>query len=478
MKSSVTIPVYSDQDLTPKAQDVIREVVNSGFPDHIVRFGEWYPGYSGDSKVLVFGNMPDAPANYKKTQFVNTYSIAQMMTKANAATVLKSAVRQFIQEPEKIPFHKPLWTKLIGDFKRYPWDFSKPAVIDIETDGNLGKVNTPEEVNIISVAIYQEGLAPLVLLGIWDEDEERTRPLSQVALDMLAKLLPLFEYAIYHNGKFDIRVLNRLLGVELRNSFDTMLAHHVLNQAAGDHKLKHLCRQYLGAPEWEADLKKYTKGGGHYELIPSHLLALYNGWDVYWTYKLYEFLFPQIEADEEAMKAFALEMAYADFLLEVEQWGIPFDAKYATELGSILSLEVQAHTDSLRGIVGDGKFNPGSWQQIKKVVSELWKMELESTDAEHIEELKQFAIEYQMRELQAFCEHLLAFRKAKKALGTYVQGWTSFSRDGRVHPTYLVHGTSTGRLSSSSPNAQNVPRDKKIRRLVALSGEKIEPIPF
>jgi DNA polymerase I-like protein with 3'-5' exonuclease and polymerase domains len=210
-------------------------------------------------------------------------------------------------------------------------------------------------------------------------------PLSVSQLNDLAWILPQFEYVIYHNGKFDIRVLNRVLGVELVNSFDTMLAHHVLNHAAGDHKLKHLAKYYFGAEDWEGDIKRYLTKGAYYEHIPRRRLVEYNGYDVYWTYKLYELFKPLIEADENNQKAFMLEMSYADFLLDVENVGIPFDTEYAKELAVTLEEYIEDARGHLRSIVGNPKFNPGSHVQIKKYLLDTHGVVVASTDVDNIE---------------------------------------------------------------------------------------------
>lgn len=467
MKSKVKVLCYSEQDLTPKAQDVIRGIVNDGFPDHEILFGDYYK--TADYPVLVFGNR--GPADFdKRTKFVYTYSIAQLMTKPNARTVLCAAIQQIIGEPEPIPFEAPTY-RLDSAYKSslaaMGWDYSKPTVIDIETSGNLGETHTPEEVSLISIAFYQEGKAPLVYVSV-NSYEGGSPALHPYFLEWLREELQKFKTTVWHNGKFDIRVLNRVLDIELYNSFDTMLAHHVLNQAAGMHDLKSLARLYFGAPDWEDGIKKYLTKGGHYENIPRDMLVQYNGWDVYWTYKLFQLFAPQIEADENATKAFMLEMSFAEFLLDVEKVGIPFDIDYASVLGSELQFTAEKHEQTLRAYAANDKFNPGSWQQVKRWLLEHG-VDTPSTDEDHITEIMQGFDDKSIVHL--FCKYLLEYRKAKKMRGTYVQGWWKQERKGRVHPTFLVHGTSTGRLSSTGPNAQNVPRDKKIRRLVALTGK-------
>jgi DNA polymerase I-like protein with 3'-5' exonuclease and polymerase domains len=457
--TDILIPVYADQDLTPRSVEVLRAIVDAAFPEHHIIFKTWN-GSRVTGKVLVFGKGPEGGHN--QAEFVYTYSVAQIMSKANAASVIKAALRQFIEEPEPVPFDKPISAP-------YAWyeevDFDAPTVIDIETSGNLGKEDTPEDIGIISVGIYQPGSPPFVIEGAWFAGASQN--LSYSDLEELREYLPRFTKAIYHNGKFDTRVLNRVLGVKLHVWFDTMLAHHVLNIAAGDHKLKTLARRYLGAPEWEADLSKYTKGGGYYELIPTDKLIEYNGWDVYWTYKLWEFLAPQIEADDANQRALMVEMAAAEFLLEVENYGIPFDSEYAESYGAELQEGMDRELASMRLLLGSETYNPNSPHQVKAVLGD-YNITVPDTLADTLQEVLDSlnpgdsAARYLTSQLE--------YKKLAKIHGTYVKGWSNKVRNGRVRPTFLVHGTSTGRLSSTRVNSQNVPRDKAIRKLVKTHG--------
>lgn len=460
MENNITVPVYSEQELSPRAAEVIRKIADDMFPEYTIKF-RLYNEY--DQRVLVFGR---APSGVQGIEFVYTYSIAQVMSKPNAATVLAAGIRQFIAKPV-MPDFQPVGTLYFGP-EMAVLDFSRPTAIDIETDGNLGKTHTAEEVNVISVAFYQEGHPPIVLTGPskWDDNGDTIiGPLGLVRHE-LAEFIQKFEKPIYHNGKFDVRVMSRYFGVELNVWFDTMLAHHTLNHAAGKHDLKTLARRYLGAPEWEAGLSKYTKQGGHYEYIPHAQLVEYNGWDVYWTYELYKLFAPQIEADENFQKSFELEMAAADFLLEVERTGIPFDDEYAEEFYNKQMLVAENTINNMRDELGDQGFNPNSPTQVTKALTPMTGKLWTKTDVDTLEE---YMKEYPDTTAKKFITNLLAYRKATKIARTYITGWRKHMRNGRVHPTFHVHGTTTGRLSSGSPNAQNVPRDKAIRRLVKVS---------
>lgn len=462
------VPVYCEDMVTPKVREVIQEILDDRFGEGTTQFRV---ANRHDQSVLVLGKVTVPGAIGTDVRVEYTYSVAQLMTKANAATVLEMGVRRVLGRWDAPRFRT---------YKRLEWEhedevafaefkFDEPVAIDIETSGNLGETHTPEEVEVLSVAVYQPGVGAVVFLSSANYYGDRTVPFSPKEAARMGEFLNKFECAIYHNGKFDIRVLNRVCGVRLHNWFDTMLAHHVLNQAAGLHALKALCKLYFGAEDWESGLNKYLTKGGHYENVPWGTLSKYNAYDVYWTYRLYEMLDPLIDADENATKAFELEMSAAEFLLKVEGRGIPFDAEYADQLSLKLAGVALAHKRVLESIADDDKFNPNSHVQVKKVLAEKFSIVVPSTDAKHMEDL--LADESLPTLARTFCEELMGFRKASKMRSVYSNGWKRVARNGKVHPTFLVHGTSTGRLSSKDPNAQNVPRDKTIRKIVAIPTE-------
>jgi DNA polymerase I-like protein with 3'-5' exonuclease and polymerase domains len=458
--------VYSEQELTPRAADTISTIKKENGWDDVTFLPADGMVYG---KVLVFGSR--APEGvWDGVEFIHTYSVAQIMSKANAITVLDAALKMYFNGKHEPTINANLnWLCAIDvPPVSYSFQYDQPVAIDIETDGNLGKTHTPDEVNIISIAMYDGGQIPIVWVN--PAEDGTCLPLSAEQIAMFREELPKYTKLIFQNGKFDLRVMERVLGVKLCNWFDTMLAHHVLNMAAGEHGLKILAQRYLGAEDWETGIKQYTKGGGHYERIPYTILAKYNGWDVYWTYRLWELFAPQIEADENNQMAFMLEMQAADMLLNVERNGIPFSIKAATELAAEQEAIMEDRRAQLRDLTMRPEFNPNSPQQVKAALKE-WGIDVASTAVEVIEELTDSTGSVFVK---SFCEFLLEYRKASKIKGTYAEGWMKSARiDGnaqfRVHPTFLVHGTSTGRLSSTSPNAQNMPRNKEVRKIVALS---------
>lgn len=464
----LTFLVYSDQELTPRAFEVLKGIKEAAGYGQATFVPVDHGAQVSNNKILVFGSaVPELRG--MGNEFIHTYSIAQMMSKANAYTAISTAMHMYADAttplPETFAYHAVGTLDIEGLVAQGALNWEDPIAIDIETSGNLGKTHTPEDVEVLTVALYQGDDTAWVIVAESQESSKGTTVLGDNRLKMLARDLVKFKRPIYHNGKFDTRVLNRVLGVKLNVWFDTMLAHHVLNHAAGVHGLKPLAKQYFGAEEWERDLSKYTKGGGHYENIPWARLSEYNAIDVYWTHRLFEFLQPQIEMDERNQTAFELEMQAAKMLLDVEATGIPFSHEAATNLGGDKGQEKRKALAALRLLSGSNTFNPNSPKQVKEALAK-YDIYMDSTaEAALLDILKSKPSEL----VTNFIEHLLAYRKATKVIGTYVDGWGKHERAGRVHPTFLVHGTSTGRLSSSAPNAQNMPRDASIRGIVTLT---------
>ena len=469
--------LYSAEEPTPRQFDVLSSVVKDYMEDKnfIIRFhdaGLQMPPEG--AKILVFGSVgPDHGMHYS---YQYTLSLKQLENKANAGTVMFAALDNYFDMEQGLPnkhyvhaWHAP--DTLLQAFKRF--DLSAPIAVDVETGGVLGENVTAWSAPMITIAFAQGNTALVSVLYDVDEfgNDATDYTLRNDILAMLGDLLPKIEKPIFHNGKFDIAVIESNTGVRMPNWFDTMLANHVLNMAAREHGLKILCKRYFNAAEWEVGIEAALKGGPKdYSRIPVWKLSQYNGYDVLWTYRLFQKLVAEIESDENAQTALYLEMQAAEFLYDVERNGIPFSQQNANALKLHYIMNAGATLDSLREQCGIDDFNPNSPQQVKRVFDDVFDVELNSTNKE--------ALEMVIRDVKddravTFAETLLEYRKATKMVSTYLIPWEKASKiegDSRVHPTFLVHGTTTGRLASSDPNAQNVPRDKTIRKMVTLDG--------
>lgn len=278
------------------------------------------------------------------------------------------------------------------------------------------------------------------------------------------------------NGKFDLAGLYRYIGaVPLK--FDTMLASYVFDERPGIHGLKHMAQEYLGAPAYDDEIKRYIGPGIGYGAIPRGLLYKYNAYDVYCTDLLQEMFERRFSNDPDARRLHDFLVAASEQLMYVELNGIAVDTGYLRTLEDMFIKSLGEIEGEIDGIVKDSKatvdfVNPRSPQQVKRVLHELG-MKVESTNADTlnkiIDYIKPLAAtkgrEPEEFPIYQFVTTLMKHRKESKLYGTYVKGIRKRLYRGRVYPTFLVHGTTTGRLSCRNPNLQNIPRGSAIRDL-------------
>jgi DNA polymerase-1 len=275
---------------------------------------------------------------------------------------------------------------------------------------------------------------------------------------------------IAQNGKFDLAGLYPIVGAQ-ELFFDTMLASYCLDERPGVHGLKHMAVEFLGAPQYDEEIKKYVGPKDGYGVIPRDLLYRYNAYDVACTFELYEMLSKRLE-EAGLRELHDFLVAASNELMYLELNGIQVDRKYAQEL-------TEKYVESLANIeeeidlilIQDGwqAINPRSPMQVKKALTEHFRCRVDSTNEETLTLLKEACEgryeDFETKPLYKFVTTLLKHRREAKMYGTYVKGTIKRLYRGRVYPTFLLHGTTTGRLACRNPNLQNVPRESAIKQL-------------
>lgn len=263
---------------------------------------------------------------------------------------------------------------------------------------------------------------------------------------------------VCHNGKFDLAGL-RAIGKGTLH-FDTMLSSYVLDERPGTHGLKYLAVELLGAPQYDLELQRYLSKGDSYAVIPRDVLYQYNAYDVACTWDLMEYY--QKRFTESDFKLQSMLCRASDMLMLSEMEGIKVDQThldYLTDhyMDGLSDLERKLHT---------WVDNPRSPMQVKAAL-EAWGIRTSSTDEDHLHAI-QAAVKpshSKYDDIQEFLRLLLEHRREQKLYGTYVKGIRKRLWKGRVYPTFLLHGSVTGRLACRNPNLQNVPRESSIRRM-------------
>jgi uracil-DNA glycosylase family 4 len=282
---------------------------------------------------------------------------------------------------------------------------------------------------------------------------------------------------LWHNGKFDVQFFHRV-GIEARVDEDLMLCSYVLDENKGLHDLEQVSNDAVGAPNWKGMLDQYLPNRkSSYRVIPRDVLHKYLGKDVSATLQAFSVLKSRVREKPKLLKAYEKVLIPASkFLAQVETNGIKIDKQKNAENQVRLTDEmaaIQKELDEFTMTMFNHKVNINSPIQVATLLFDEIGLTFDgkkSTAKDVLEALPPHPA----------VNLVLRYRKAAKAKGTYVDNLYErprygkrgnilgykpghVQRDGRVHATYLIHGTVTGRLSSRKPNLQNIPRDPFLR---------------
>ncbi len=321
------------------------------------------------------------------------------------------------------------------------------------------------------------GHCPAECLGL-----EAAADLSQIPIEAaIARLKPMLEdpaiLKIGHNAKYDLAVLSRH-GVVVAPIEDTMLISYVLDAGLHGHGMDELSAELLGHQPISfkeiAGTGRAQKSFRHVALEPA---TSYAAEDADITLRLYYALRPRLVREGLLSVYERLERPMPVVLAEMECHGVRIDPERLRHLShdfSLRMIELEAQAQKLSG----RPFNLGSPKQIgdvlfgdlglaggKKTATGVW-----STDAGVLEDLA--------AQGHALPRVLLDWRQLSKLKGTYTDALAAAisPRTGRVHTSFALASTTTGRLSSIDPNLQNIPvrteEGRKIRgAFVADSGQ-------
>jgi DNA polymerase-1 len=284
--------------------------------------------------------------------------------------------------------------------------------------------------------------------------------------DILELLAPALDdaFIIGQNLKFDALWLKTLHGFELRQDFDTMLAHYLLDENS-PHDLESLARLYFGAPRWDIPLEQKQTG------TPLADVLTYLAHDLFYTRNLFPILNKQLHTHPRFLDLFNhLLMPLANLFVQMEYRGTTIDPEGLDEAERYLREEITTRKKKLFY-----EHSPINWNSALQVRTLLFgEMGLQSTIQSDADQRAIYTPkgEYSTAETalnqyeHPLIDELLALRGAEKQLSVYVKGWHPYIRNNRLHPAFKLHGTVTGRASAEHPNLQQTPRDSRIRSLV------------
>jgi DNA polymerase-1 len=291
-------------------------------------------------------------------------------------------------------------------------------------------------------------------------DLSRNPEVPQLAMDyVFEELGPLLRHPsilkIGHNIKYDKLVLKKY-GLEILPFDDTMLMSYLLEP--GKQGLDHLvekCFQHRMIPFKE--VVKQGKSSVTFDHVPLKEATAYAAEDADYTLKLHAFLKPQLLTSGLLGLYETIDRPLVDILVLMEETGITVDTQYLKTLSQEFSKKIAALETTIHDMTGK-VFNIGSPKQLGEVLfdhlkvphGQKGKSEAYTTDSDVLEKI---APDYPV------AQKILEWRQLSKLQNTYADSLPQQinPKTGRVHTSYAMAVTSTGRLASSDPNLQNIP---------------------
>jgi DNA polymerase I len=301
--------------------------------------------------------------------------------------------------------------------------------------------------------------------------------------DALDALRPLLESAgilkIGFNIKFNAVMLAQH-GVTLRNHDDAQLMSYALDAGRNSHALDALAESWLGhAIISHGELIGSGKGKLTFDQVAIDRATAYSAEDADVILRLWHVLKPRLIAERMTAVYETLERPLISVLARMERRGISIDRQVLSRLSGDFAQTAARVEAEIQEIAGE-PINVGSPKQLGDII--FGKMGLPggsktktgawSTSAQVLDELAEQGHE--------FPKKILEWRQVSKLKSTYTDALPTYvhPQTHRVHTTYALAATTTGRLSSNEPNLQNIPvrteDGRKIRRaFIASPGHKL-----
>ena len=317
--------------------------------------------------------------------------------------------------------------------------------------------------------------------------DERAEHLMQLLFDK--------KRVVFHNAKFDLGFFEFHFGFKFPRFEDTMLLHYCIDEQPGTHGLKQLSLKYTDYGDYEKPMydwiDNYRKANGilkgdfQWEMIPFDVMKTYAAMDAVCTFLLFQ-KFENYCIDKPFYKVYTdILLPGCRFLRDIETNGVPFDVERLKESTQLMQVDIDSAVEKLYEFEevqkfesAKGKeFNPNSTIQLRELLFDFVGLAPTGiktgtgADSTNAEVLGKLAEQHPIPNL------ILQIRQKVKIKNTYLDKIIpALNRDGRLRTNFNLHGTTSGRLSSSGKlNMQQIPRDNPIVKgcIKAKEGYKI-----
>jgi DNA polymerase-1 len=308
--------------------------------------------------------------------------------------------------------------------------------------------------------------------------------ISQMAeADVLARLKPLLEddavLKVGQNLKYDALVFLQR-GIRLGPIDDTMLMSYVLEGGLHGHGMDELSELHLShTPITFSEVTGKGKDKLTFDCVPVTEATKYSAEDADVTLRLYVLLKSQLREKAKRCVYETLERPLVMVLADMERAGVTVDPGLLRKLSNDFAKQQAALETEIHKLAGS-TFNIGSPKQLGEILFDRMKIEggrktktgAWSTDSDVLEDVA--------AQGHPMAKKVLEWRGLAKLRGTYTDALPTYinAKTGRVHTSYAMASTSTGRLASTDPNLQNIPvRTEEGRRIrqafISARGHKL-----
>ena len=283
------------------------------------------------------------------------------------------------------------------------------------------------------------------------------------ALRIVNIFKPLYEdekiLKVGQNIKYDLEVLANY-GVNLAGKmFDTMIAHYVI-QPELYHNMDYLAEIYLKYKTIHIDELIGPKGKGQKnmrDLSPEQVYE-YAAEDADVTLKLKNILEKELKTNGVEHLFYDIEMPLMPVLASMEMNGVRLDTASLKETSDVLTARMKSIEHKIYELAGE-EFNIASPKQVGEILFDKLKIVEKAKKTKTGQYVTNEEVLQGLKHKHEIVENILEHRGLKKLLGTYVNALPSLinPHTGHIHTSFNQTVTSTGRLSSSDPNLQNIP---------------------
>ena len=326
------------------------------------------------------------------------------------------------------------------------------VAIDIETKDL--KIDT--QINFVGIYCINSAGKELFRMFKFPEEAESCR-------DFLEAIKKKGAEFVAHNGKFDSARLYYSYGIDIHISHDTMILGYLMStvdELKNNKKkwlgLKYMAPRILGVDNWDIDIKKKTS---EYDQDVEHYLML----DCKYCYQLYDYFSKHLP--KEKLATYGLMMNAVNAYRDIECNGLPIDRDLLLKTLEETRVSLEAVDKILT------EFNDINYNSSNQLANLLY-IELQLPIKAYTDKGNPSTSEDTLKDLED--EHpiipvLLKKRKLEKAMA-FLESWKEEMiqhKDGYwyLHSNFNMHGTVTGRTSSSDVNLQQIPRNKALKSL-------------